>query len=1379
MGIYMSWAVDVNSTAQHLPSALPFSKHISAERLQQSLETIIRHRKELHTRIIVDPTGTPRQLADMSKKIPVELKNCSDEEAEKYIHNDFVRPFQEEGPLCRFEILDTSTRTILLTDFHHIIADGQTIVRCLLQTDLPAAYEGKKLMEYSYGMYDRAEAEEASFLSDAYQHDKQYYQRKFHGTTFTRLSEPTSNPEGHVVMATASLCRQTTDEWCQRHAITPHALFMATFSLTLAKLSHEDDVAFALIHHGRLDRHLKNSYGMFVQTVPVQVNIEPDGPVTELVHQCRTEIMASIRHSAYPFTHFCSDMNMTPHITFGFQGENVEEVTRVDGEEAMGIQIPTGTVRHDLNCVIYIRNENYEIRLDSSSNLNSKEQLEMIATAMLSCLNNMMAHPETPVGHIQLTSQAEADHLMRIGKGETFLFDGRETFISLFLRQVEATPESLAVSDEKGYMTYRQLNEASAAWAEIILQNKREKDRFAVIMTVQEKEFLIAAIATQRAGLAYVPISPELNRESVLHILHDCESTCLLTTHKAMRSHPWLASEPLSARLFYIDNVKPTTKIDRRLNLAGPDSLAYMIYTSGTTGKSKGVMVTHRAKLNLIHFIRRKWRLSGMSRISCHSSFSFDASVEDLFPVLTTGGSVHIMSDETRKDIHLVERFIKERGITGGCYTTSFGTLLMKRRGLSLEYICLGGERLNEVPAVPYTVYNTYGPTECTVDTTFFEVPPNEICSLPPIGRPIDNCQLMVADQHGQLLPHGAVGELLVRGKPLAEGYWKDHVLTEKKFTLSTYGNGKSYHTGDFVRWNADGLLEFVGRRDSILKVRGFKVNLSDIEKVFQDIPSLDDVAVCSDGQVILLFYTSSQADDLADDLKRFASFQLPAYAQPQHFVRTDSIPRTTSGKIHYKLLLSEFQQAQYNEGQSDAPMSLWEQLFADVLHISHVMPNDNFFELGGTSISVVHLQEAAHRHGIRLAYQDVFQHPTPDQLKQYLQNKKKHPVPNIPFLVSEYDYSQIHQRLEKAYSLMANRQDKPTMSRNLGHILLTGATGFLGCHLLHNLADSQHGEILCIVRGESQEDAAHHLSENLTYYHGRSRAEAIMKQVGIVSGDLREPISLIPPLQHHSWKWEKEGFQTIIHCAAETHHYSPTLHATNVEGLKNLCQRIRPWTNSSSRFMLISTISVAGLSEGNIPLVFTEKDLYRGQALATPYDTTKLLAERMMLDGTAGFIGQLQIVRLGNLVSSSKNPMPQKGGQSNLFTAMREAILSTGCITPELAEMPIDLSVVDSVGENILQIASLQLPQVIYHLNSRLCQTMLEAVAGNDRIELVDTETFLRRLKGHARSHSAFAPFMSYTEELVRLWATFSFNQVDNQLTQHILAEAHGYSPS
>ena len=690
--------------------------------------------------------------------------------------------------MLRLELIEAEKWNWLLVDIHHSIGDGVTLAPNMTIYDIPAAYNGDALEETPYGMYEYAEDEQASFGTENYERAAQYYKEKFAGIDFVTLAGNPDSHLGNMVRESAFMPVDEVDKWCAENGTSSNLLYMAAFSLVMSRFSREKQVAYYSVNHGRMDKRLARAYGMFVKSVPILADVNPEEKVIDYIKGFRRELMSTIRYGVYPFNHFCRDLGVKPMVSFGFQGYAMQEYFELEGERCTSVQLPKGKIDDDMSCVIYLRNGQYDIRMESSDALNSKETLRTVADAVKHATEYMMAHPEARLDEIELLSSEEQATIAAQSQGRQVTIDSTQTFPSLFMAQAAKTPSALAVVDEKGSYTYEKLNAITGALASRLLEMGVEKNHFVSIMLGYQKEFVVAALGVEKCGGAYVPLDYDYPNDRLLYMLEDSESQVLITSHPIFNEKN--AEGEFSAKnILFIDDFLTEVSADSgspadQTNFATPDSLAYMIYTSGSTGKPKGVMIPHRAKANFVQFIAREWGHTQKSHICCHSSFSFDASIEDLYPVLTVGGTLYTVPQEARKDMELLHDFILKNGITGGCYTTQLGQLLLQMYpDLPVDYLVVGGEKMTANPDCRCRLINTYGPTEFTVDATFFELKKDREYKNIPIGRPLDNLAAYVVDAAGHLLPLGMAGELCMAGAQMAAGYWKREDLTTEKFS--------------------------------------------------------------------------------------------------------------------------------------------------------------------------------------------------------------------------------------------------------------------------------------------------------------------------------------------------------------------------------------------------------------------------------------------------------------------------------------------------------------------------------------------------------------------------------------------------------------------
>lgn len=1248
LGVLLACGTMPETTAWNLPSVMVFDKTISAERLLQAITTICESRTELHVQFLRMEDGTIRQYADFSMPIPVHHSKMKDKEAEDYMKKGFVHPFQlfSHQPLCRFEIVETERRNLLLSDLHHSIADGFTIARQLIGTDLPAAYNRLPLLQPKMTLFDWALREQEEMGNPAYTRAKDFFQTCFADGEATRLSTAHSEANGKGIMAKTSLSMSAVDDWCAARNISSYHFLMAAFCLTLSKLSHQKRVIFCTLNHGRYDKRLGEAYGMFVNTMPFVADIDGSMTVGLLVALIKKRLMDNYRHRTYPFTHFCSDLGMVPKITFGFQSNGILEQTVINGQLYKGMQLSRHDSQSDLSVMVYSSSDEYEIRTEASDALYCQSELQRFCIALHHCIDELMLNENKPIGEIDLVDEHQKKQLLALSAGKQTDIDTEQTIVSMFLRQAKKTPHAIAVDDTVSQLTYNELEIRSRALAHQLVNDGVRQGSFVGLDTTPCCEFLVAALAVMRAGGAYVPLDAQWPPKRLKHIINDA-AIQIVVDASYVRAHA--------------DMDESVSPIDNSVS----QGYAYMIYTSGTTGMPKGVVITHMGLTNLACFCVRRWPLICNSRIACHSTLAFDASVEDIFPILTVGGCVVFVPTEVRTDFHDLAHFLRQHKITGGCFTTRFGVALAETHSISMDYFCLGGEKLMSNPNIKGRVYNTYGPTEFTVDATYFELENDRVYDDIPIGRPVDNCHAFVVDTFGCLLPQGAVGELWLAGPQVSAGYRNAPELNMEKFTTCDFYNGMVYHTGDLARWNEEGLLEYMGRLDNQVKIDGMRISLEEIEQCLLEIPQINEVAVVArdiNGKPqIQAFYTSSNAlteNEIIQIIKGF----LPSQMIPKQLVRIEKMPLTASGKIDKNRLHAEMTHLP-EVAPADATEWAMCQLMAKVLGMQQIGATDDFFALGGTSLSAMQLVAEARKQGFSLEYGDIFAHPTPRLLGQSVNKTGE----NHLYDVGNYDYSDINLLLSQKKTCCG--ESLP----NGGTLLLTGATGFLGIHVLARFLASGKWKVTCMLRDEDENEAWERLMCRWTYYFGQAKLD--QERVSITYGDLTQPSSLE--------KLEKTPFDVVINCAADVRYFAKDnnirmVNADGVEYLAKLCMK------KDIRLIQISTLSIGGIDSIGNPSALSPSSLYLHQRMHDQYSYSKFIAERYILEQMAHDELKANIIRVGYLTPNSQNGKAPVNAQENMFFSLLQMMKLIGGCPESASRMEIEWAHVDEVADMV-----------------------------------------------------------------------------------------------
>lgn len=896
MGVYLEWSKDPSKTICNIPVVATFGKEIEPDRLEKALQEIFNVRNELHTQIIIDKNGEPRQWCNKEMTIPIERKRMSEEHVRSYISKGFIRPFDLLGnePLVHTEIIETDEHIYWLWDPHHIIIDGTTHEPHFFQIDIAAAYNGENLVPYEYGLYNFAEKEQEDFKTDAYIRAKEYYEEKFRDCVNISLSTRTQDLWGNCIRCSSFINQELIDNKCRELGISVNLLLMGAFSIVLSRLSREKKVTFYTINHGRTDKRIKHAYGMFVKSVPMLAEVDSGENALDFIKGLRAELTSSIRYGVYPFTHFCKDIRLVPKISFGFQGESMQEVTVLGGKSYPIVQPSNGSTDKDITCVIYIINGDYDIRIEASDALYEKYYLQQFANSVRNVVMQILSNPNSLINELSLISKEEQSNIISSSKGRVINYDNSETFVSRFLTKASVCGEEIAVVCGKGNYTYNDLNNVSDCIARKLIKEGIHPGDNVVISLDRCKEFIASVIGVMKAGAAYVPIDVDYPEERKQFMLTDSCTKVVITKE-------WLNTVKEPDKLC-------NNELDH-INLTTPELPAYIIYTSGTTGKPKGVVVLQKNIIACATWIISEFNLKQGKRNLLQPNLSFDASTFDLFYPLMAGGTIHIVNAVLSKDVDGIAKYVEDNHITGMTLSTAFGLELLTKYNPKMDYIMLGGEKFVQVrDTYNARIYNGYGPTEFTVCSSFHIVKDSDSTTIP-IGIPVPNSYSLICDQAGKLLPIGAVGELCLSGEQMSQGYHNREVITNEKFIQSDFTPfGRLYKTGDLARYNERGELEYVGRNDYQVKINGYRIELEDIERTIMTCYGVSNCVVIEDkiqnsNGLICLYLTDKEIDVMALEME--VKDKLPSYMVPDVFVPVKNFFYTSNGKIDRKHLPS------------------------------------------------------------------------------------------------------------------------------------------------------------------------------------------------------------------------------------------------------------------------------------------------------------------------------------------------------------------------------------------------------------------------------------------------------------------------------------------
>ena len=1317
-GIFIECTANMGSTIYNIPYLLKLDKKVDLDRLAKAIDSTVEAHPYLKTRLFMSDEGEVLQKRDDTLSYKTQIINGMNKET-------LVRPymlFNEQ--LFRFELYRTCDGNYLFLDIHHIIADGTSLG--IIINDINRAYSGEKLETEKYTSYDLALDNKDALAGDTYKNAENYYKSIFEKTG----GSINFYPDKSGALPTAELYHRETSEFsvqdvkdfCEKHGITENVFFISAFGITLGKYNFKKDAVFTTIYHGRNDSRLSETVGMLVKTLPVYCDFS--GNAKDCLAGVQQQLIDSMNNDIYPFSQISHEFNIKADAMVIYQGDNFA-FDNIGGEYAQEEPVQLNMAKAPVSISISIERNKFVFEIEYRGDMYKEETIKYLADNLEIAADGILRGSDP--SDIRLLFEEETkmeDDPSHVGK----------TFVDLFREAVQKYPDRPAVRDGMGEITYKELDKLSDYVAQKLTENGFGREKAAGILCGRTKEFAIGYVGVMKAGGAYVPLDPEYPQSRIEYMLKDSGAENLLVVNRYRSLVGFYDKNIIS-----LDNVAAQAEnfeLSVELTPPDPENLAYMIYTSGSTGKPKGVMLEQRNLMNLIEYICQTRKLTPDDIVAEFASFCFDASVIDLFAPLTAGSVLYILPEGIRKDAVAVGKFIKDANITTATFPTQMGELVAEllEDAPSLKFVTLGGEKFKYYRKRTYQMINGYGPTENTVSSTEFWV--DKQYDNIPIGKSQRNVRSYIVDENLNRLPVGASGELCHSGRQIARGYHNLPEKTASVFVENPFSvceeDKRLYRTGDMVRMKGDGNIEYIGRIDSQVKIRGYRVELGEIEGaiVKHELVRSAAVTVIEKGgnKYITAYYTGETIPD--DQLKTFLEPLIPDYMMPSFFVHIEELPITPGGKVDKKALplpeITTAAGATYVEPVTAAQRALCE-IFEKALGTEKVGIEDNFFELGGSSLTASKVAVMCLSKNISIVYADIFKYPTVRELAAIVDNSEAFEKPQSDNEFAGYNYN----RIQSVISGNKEENADQVTKEQLGDIMLTGATGFLGIHILKAYLDNYDGKVYCLVRKGKYESMEKRMMHMLMYYFDNPCEELFKDRIICVDGDITS--------KEQVEKFSDYKFHTLINCAACVKHFAAgdVLEKINVQGVENLIEFCK---NNGRRLIQISTVSVAGEgSDGNPPMsrVFCENDLYIGQNITNEYIRTKFLAERAVLEAVSnGLDGK--VIRVGNLMSRNSDGEFQINFITNGFLRSLRGYQAVGKFPIGGMHEVTEFSPIDSTALAVLRLVQTDRRFTVFHAcNSHhiYMADLIYAMRNHGfKIDIVEDDEFEEAVKEFAK---------------------------------------------
>lgn len=1298
-GIFIEWSMNPHSVTYNIPVMFKLSPNLNLASFIEAVKTALHAHPYIKTTLFSDKNGDIRARRNEEKDIDVNIVSCKSVPSVE----ELVIPFDLlDSPLYRITIYKAADGNYFFMEFHHIIADGTS--EAILISDINKAYAGETIPTETYSGFEIALDEEVARKSDRLQEAKAYYDSVFLGCDTDCLPPKSPESEENGAASYNVICdvpATTVADYCSKNKLTENAFFNAAFGFTLSRFCQYNDVVYTTVYNGRNDSRLSSTFSMLVKTLPVMVRTETDRPILDFVKETQTQLMNSMSNDIYSFAEISNAYGIRSDIIFVYQGDSFT-FDCIGGEPAEFLPVQPDVAKAPISINVYLRNNRFEIESSYRKDMYSEPFMKEFLGAFVAVVQSSLS--ATKLSEISTMSK-EAEKILSNINQQSFEFENIPAH-RFFERFAASQPDCTAVIATNGTLTYRELNEKANQLAHGLRSLGVKTGDVVGLMLDRTVELPLVELAILKAGGAFLGLLPSYPDDRVNFCLEDAQSPVLITTEEIKESKPSLFENANSYRVVTVSELLKYTNTSN-LDLDIPaTSLAYCIYTSGSTGKPKGVMIQHHNLANFKYFDNNVYSFyagkdSGQVGLA-FSSISFDMSIFDNLVFLLNGKTVCIATDSDIHNPAALGKLMLDNHVTSFSATPS---LIVNYLGIDefrdalaqLSCLVAGAE------AFPSSLYNSlrvinpnmhiingYGPSECTITCSAKLLQgPDKIT----IGKPVPNTEFYVLDAFGNLLPPYGFGELIIGGDLVGSGYIN---LPEKtKASFFTLNGRRAYHSGDTVRFNADGEIEFFGRIDNQVKLRGFRVELDEIEKCICSFPHISQskVIVRNNGNEDYLagFFTASQKIEVSE-LTDFLKTKLTYYMVPDVIAQLDAMPLTPNGKIDKKAFPEIKKESK--KSKKRAPKKSLEQelceLFQSVLSLDEYYADDNFFEMGGTSLSASKVTMQLMSKGIKIEYQDIFDNPTPEMLGEYIES--------ITISKKVAEEQEEHVENEDILNMLKYNtlnHAAEVKREPLGDVLLTGAVGFLGIHILKELIDAKEGKILCLVRKGDSASSEIRLKNMLMYYFGDVFTEAFENQIVVFNADITNDD--LPELlsDYH--------FDTIINCAACVKHYASdnSIEIINVHGVENL---IRAAKQTNARLIQISTTSVPGVHTDETysrRLKMHENELFVVDDMDNKYCISKYHAELKMLEAIkAGMRGK--IIRVGNLMGRHSDGEFQINFNTNAFLHALRGFATIGKCPISHATDPMSFSPIDMTAKAIVLLAGTNDQFTAFHADSR-----------------------------------------------------------------------------
>ncbi|WP_414157498.1 amino acid adenylation domain-containing protein [Pseudomonas sp. BNK-15] len=1021
--MWVLWQLDPHGGAYNLPGAVRLKGALDEAALQQAFSHLLERHQSLSC---VFQQQADERLCQVHRPAApqiqrLDLRELAEDARQARVQTEVeaesLCPFDlEHGPLLRIRLLQLAEQDhVLLLTLHHIVADGWSMnvlidefSRCYdacaagTQPQLPAL----PIQYVDYALWQRRWLEAGEL-----ERQLAYWQATL-GEEQPVLELPLDRPRPaapsfkgsrqELVVDTA--LAQQLRSFAAQHNLTLFMVLLGAFGVLLQRYTGQCDLRIGSPVANRNRAEVEGLIGLFVNTQVLRLQPDAQADALAYLQAVRQTVLGAQAHQDLPFERLVDALKVERNLShaplfqvmYNHQPQvaDLAAVTLGSGLELSALEWRSRTTQFDLSLDTYEQGGVLRAAFTYATDLFDAATIERMAGHWLTVLRELVADPARPLWQLPMLDQASRQRVLQDWNATAASYPLQYGVHELIEAQAQRTPHAPALLFADSLLSYAELDAQANRLAHYLRGQGVGSDSLVGVAAQRSIEMVVALLAILKAGAAYVPLDPEYPEERLAYMIEDSGIGLLLTQQALLDSLPL----PHGVQCVALDALVLDTMPDSTPGLkVEPTQLAYVIYTSGSTGRPKGAGNSHQALTNRLCWMQQAYGLDASDTVLQKTPFSFDVSVWEFFWPLMTGARLAIAAPGEHRDPQRLIRAIEHYRVTTLHFVPSMLQAFIHEPGVhacsTLSRIVCSGEALPvdaqrqvfaRLPAAG--LYNLYGPTEAAIDVTHWTCVEEGKDSVP-IGQPIANIRTYVLDAGLELVAVGVAGELYLGGVGLARGYHRRPGLTAERFVADPFGTGERlYRTGDRVRQRADGVIEYLGRFDHQVKIRGLRIELGEIEaRLAEHALVRECVVLALDGRRLVAYLVlNATPEGWQGQLKDWLLQSLPEFMVPSQLMPLDGLPLTPNGKLDRKALPQPEAGAQ---GTHVAPQSAAERQLAkvwcEVLGIAQVGLDDNFFELGGDSIIAIQVVSRARQAGLALSPRDLFQHQTLRTLAQ------------------------------------------------------------------------------------------------------------------------------------------------------------------------------------------------------------------------------------------------------------------------------------------------------------------------------------------------------------------------------------------------------------